>query len=406
MIKQLKKRFIIFTMSAVTALLLFLTIAINGMNFLFLSRQINQNLSTIVDSDERFKNMDNSTRPPLSTPPFDMERMRSSRFFIIKSDLESNIIETNTGHIFIEEDSAKQLFLSVVHSDKTEGRIDGYKYVLKKTDQSITAFFIDTTIEHNNFYRVLLVSSSIATLCWIVLLIIVYLLSNKVIRPVVLSIEKQREFITNASHEMKTPLAIIQSNNETMALIHGENKYNKNIDAQTKRLSALMSNLLMLAKLDENIVLTKEDVNLSLTIMEILDSFRSAIDKKQLKIITQIESNITLKINKDSVHEMLTILFDNAIKYTPERGYIKISLTKDGKHVTIEEENKCSNNHLNDAEKLFERFYRGDDARTQDGLTSGFGIGLSEARSICENFGGTLKAKYTAMDSIKFIAKL
>ena len=103
---------------------------------------------------------------------------------------------------------------------------------------------------------------------------------------------------------------------------------------------------------------------------------------------------------------MLTILFDNAIKYTPERGYIKISLTKDGKHVTIEEENKCSNNHLNDAEKLFERFYRGDDARTQDGLTSGFGIGLSEARSICENFGGTLKAKYTAMDSIKFIAKL
>ena len=94
-------------------------------------------------------------------------------------------------------------------------------------------------------------------------MIIVILLSGKVIRPVLEGIEKQKQFITNAGHEMKTPLAIIQSNNDTMALIHGENKYNVNIRTQTKRLDVLMSNLLMLSKLDEDVPLPAEPVNIS-----------------------------------------------------------------------------------------------------------------------------------------------
>ena len=125
-------------------------------------------------------------------------------------------------------------------------------------------------------------SGLIAALCWLILLGVVIFLSGKVIRPVLAGMEKQKQFITNAGHEMKTPLAIIQSNNDTMALIHGENKYNVHIRNQTKRLNMLMSNLLTLAKLDETVALPTETVEVSRLANELLSAYQDAALAHQL----------------------------------------------------------------------------------------------------------------------------
>ena len=186
-------------------------------------------LETLVDAEGAFHKMD-FDRPPPFVPPLDMDRMRSSRFFIVQSDADGNAIDVNIEQISsIDIETAQEYALTVSMSGKESGRIDGYKFAVKQLGPNQLIFFMDISGQRENFYMVLFVSGIIAVLCWLILLGIVILLSGKVIRPVLAGMEKQKQFITNAGHEMKTPLAIIQSNNDTMALIHGENKYNVHI---------------------------------------------------------------------------------------------------------------------------------------------------------------------------------
>ena len=405
MTKTLKRRFIIFAMTAVTCLLLFIVLAINGVNWMMLERQSDMMLETLVDADGSFQQMDFNRPPPFSRP-LDMDRMRASRFFIVRSDQSGNIVDVNIDQISaIDHETAKSYALEVLKADDTSGRMHGYKFAVKQLGPNKLTFFMDTSEQSENFRMVLFASTAIAVLCWVILLLIVILLSGKVIRPVLVGMEKQKQFITNAGHEMKTPLAIIQSNNDTMALIHGENKYNVHIRNQTKRLNVLMSNLLTLAKLDEEIPLPTEMVNISEIANELLPVYEDDAQTQNIHFAVQIEPDIMIQTNKDSFRQLLTILLDNALKYTPQGGYIRLSLARDGRHFQIITENNCDPSLEPNPERLFERFYHGDAARTQQKESSGYGIGLSAARAICENFGGKLTAEYFSDDSIRFTAR-
>lgn len=404
MTKTLKKRFIMFTMAAVTCLLLFIVVAINGLNGMMLDRQSDMVLEILVDADGAFNKMD-FKRPPAFSRPMDMDRMRASRFFIVRSDNEGKIVDVNIDQISaIDHDMAQRYALKVLGTDKQHGRLDGYKYAIKQIGPNKLIFFMDTSDQSENFRVVLFVSTVIAMLCWLILLVIVIFLSGRVIRPVLMGIEKQKQFITNAGHEIKTPLAIIQSNNDTMALIHGENKYNIHIRNQTKRLNGLMSNLLTFAKLDEEIPIPTEMVNVSEIARDLLPFYVEEAQMRNIAFQVQIEPDVVIQVNKDSFRQMLMVLLDNALKYTPDNGTIHFTIEKNGKHVQITEENTCDPSLEPDIERLFERFYRGDAARTQSKDSSGYGIGLSAARAICENFGGKLNAEYSSEDTIRFIA--
>ena len=394
-----------FTMTAVTCLLIFIVLAINSLNWMMLERQSDTVLETIVDADGTFHKMDFDRPPPFSRP-LDMDRMRASRFFIVRSDPSGNIVDVNIDQISaIDHETAKSYALEVLKTDDTFGRVHGYKFAVKQLGPNTLTFFMDISEQNENFRMVLFASSAIAVLCWMILLLIVILLSGKVIRPVLVGMEKQKQFITNAGHEMKTPLAIIQSNNDTMALIHGENKYNVHIRNQTKRLNVLMSNLLTLAKLDEEIPLLTETVNISDVASELLPVYAEEAQTRNLPFSVQIEPDIVIQTNKDSFRQIMTILLDNALKYTPLGGNIRLSLARDGKYILIIAENTCDTCLEPNPERLFERFYRGDAARTQQKESSGYGIGLSAARAICENFGGKLTAEYSSDDSIRFTAR-
>ncbi|MDO4491621.1 MAG: HAMP domain-containing sensor histidine kinase [Lachnospiraceae bacterium] len=403
--KLLKRRFIMFTMAAVSCLLLFLVMAINGLNWLMLDRQSDRMLDTLVAADGAFYRMD-FTRPPDIFGPLNMDRMQASRFFIVRSDQKGRIKDVNTDQISaIDKETAVSYAREVLDAGRGSGRLKDYKYAVKQVGTDQLIFFMDNSVQYDSFRLLLFVTAVIALVCWLVLFLIVFLLSGRAIRPVVAGMEKQKQFITNAGHEMKTPLAIIQSNNDTMALIHGENKYNVHIRNQTKRLNVLMSELLTLARLDEEQLLPTEEVDISHLLGEMLPVYREGALQQNLQLEARIEEGVVLRSNKTSMQQLLTILLDNAVRYTPEGGRVEFSLFREGKHILLVEENTCDTALEPDPERFFERFYRGDAARTQGNTASGYGIGLSAARAICESFGGKLTAEYPARDRIRFTAR-
>ena len=265
---------------------------------------------------------------------------------------------------------------------------------------------MDTTRQKENFLLILWVSVAIAAVCWLIVLVSVYLISGKVVRPIIAGMEKQKRFITDAGHELKTPLAIIQSNNDANILINGENKYSRNIRSQVRRLSDLTSNLLMLAKLDEEVKIPLGPVNISDLADEILPAYQDTAESMGFTLTSAIEKEITANSNRESLTKLMTILLDNALKYTTKNGMIRFELKKMSGWILITEENSCEPGSTGNPEQLFERFYRGDSARTQQNEKSGYGIGLSIAKMICENMGGSLNAEYPEHGLIRFTAKL
>lgn len=399
--KTLRKRFVLFAMSAVTILLAVLIGAISGFSWILLNRQTDAVLHALVSAGGPSSNMEfNEPRP--FAPPMNMDTIRSARFFTVLTDPKGTVLDVNIDQISsVSEEQAAEY---AGQAAGISGKIDRYKYEVKKIGANRLIFFMDTANQVSTFAMIFGVSSAIALICWMLILLFVILYSGRAVRPILTGIEKQKQFITNAGHELKTPLAIIQSNNDASALIYGETKYSKNIRQQTRRLNVLMTNLLTLSKLDEETKLPTERVDISEMIGGMLPAYEAVTAERQIALSLHIQPHVFLQVHRDTFSQMLSILMDNAAKYTTEGGTIRFSVTGDGRHVEIMEENTCAAVPDPDPERLFERFYRGDSARTQGISASGYGIGLSAARTIAESFGGRLTAEYPEAGLIRFTA--
>lgn len=400
--KTLRKKFVFFAMAAVTLLLAVLIGAINVFSWVILDRQSDTLLHTIADGDGKALPAEPFDRGPFHRP-MDMDTVKSARFFMVRMDAGGNVRDVNLDQISsVSEEEAEQYAQRVSES---VGQTDSFKYEVKSFGTDRLIFFLDISGQRQTFVMVLTISCVIALICWVLILLVVSLLSGRVLRPILAGMEKQKQFITNAGHELKTPLTIIQSNNDASALIYGETKYTRNIRGQTQRLNVLMSNLLTLAKLDEEICLPTEAVDVAALVRRALPPYEQMFAQKNIDFFAELAQEATMQLHADSVLQMLSVLLDNAVKYTPPGGSVRLTLCKNGEHIELTEENSCTVPPDADAERLFERFYRGDSARTQDGSATGYGIGLSAARAIAENFGGTLKASYGANGTIRFVAR-
>lgn len=402
MMKTLRKKFIIFAMSAVTILLTVLIGAINGLSWIILDRQSDSVLHTLANGDGKFFQMKFHDPKPFA-PPLDMDTIKSARFFTVRTDPNGKVLDVNIDQISsVDMEKAAQYAGQITD---TFGRIDGYKYEVKQFGADRLIFFMDNSHQLGMFAMVLSISSAIALVCWLATLLFVVLLSGRAVRPIIAGMEKQKQFITNARHELKTPLAIIQSNNDAATLIHGETKYSRNIRLQTKRLNVLMSNLLTLARLDEEIRLPTETTNISELICRMIPFYEDSASDKHITLSANIQPDLFMQVHKDTFMQMISILLDNAVKYTPKDGTIRFSVTNEAGHIWVVEENICEPLHNPEPERLFERFYRGDSARTQHSTSAGYGIGLSAARAIAETFGGKLTADYPEKGKIRFTAR-
>ncbi|MBR5534492.1 MAG: HAMP domain-containing histidine kinase [Ruminiclostridium sp.] len=250
----------------------------------------------------------------------------------------------------------------------------------------------------------LVLSTAGGVLCWLGMLALVVVLSRQSIRPVAESIQKQKEFVTNAGHELKTPLAIIQANTEAMELRQGESKWSRNIKEQTVRLNGLMENLLLLARMDETASPPPaEQVDLTDLAEESIRSFQEGASLRGILLEGALQPGVTVRSDRNQMAQLLSVLLDNGVKYTQTEGRILVTLGREGNRALLLVKNTPAD-LPEDPALLFDRFYRGDPARTQK--TGGYGIGLSAARAIVESWQGTIQAGMEGEDTVVLTVSL
>ena len=307
-------------------------------------------------------------------------------------------MQTNVSHILaVTEEEALHIAQQIYQDGAQSGYTGSFRYqVAHALDRrSSLVICLDVSSQQRSAVTVLLVSVLVGLLCWLVMLMLVILLSKKAIRPIAITLEKQKQFVTNAGHELKTPLAILLANTDALELHQGETKWSRNIRTQTVRLNGLMQNLLVLAKMDEGSdSLPTSEFSLSLLAGEVLDFYQEAAAAKGICLNGVIQPDVMLRANRESIVQLLSVLLDNAVQYAPADGSIRVVLTKEKSGIVFQAENSVDTPPDGDLERLFDRFYRGDPARTQK--SGGYGIGLSAARAVAEAHGGTMATRYDA----------
>lgn len=409
MIKTLQKKFIMTAMAAITVLIFLLLGAINIANVVIVRNDIDETLRIISENDGdpgNIPNMPSNMPPSISPmqPKNEHDKLLSSNFFLVRFDTNGNIVFVDVSRIAtIEESDAKEAAMQIYSVGQSTGKIGKFRFSVtnSRTGAGKTAVFLDTSEENLSYFRVLFLSAGIGIICWILMLLLVILLSRKAIRPIAENMERQKQFVTNAGHEIKTPLAIIQANTDAIELYNGENKWSKNIKEQVDRLNRLMKNLLMLARMDEGAAeITESDFSLSELLSDSVHTFTESMLLKGITLQTKIQEAVILHADREQIAQLISILLDNAVKYTNENGSILIHLKKTDKKVMLQVQNTCSQLPDVSPNKLFDRFYRADKARTQK--AGGYGIGLSVAKSIAEMNKGNITAEYKQTDRIVF----
>ncbi|HIY07440.1 MAG TPA: HAMP domain-containing histidine kinase [Candidatus Evtepia faecigallinarum] len=396
----LQRKFIRTAMVAVTALLVVLLGTINFANWWQVEVQTDRMLSFLLQ--EELPPEDMLPRDPgRFLPPLNADTRGAARFFQVFYDQAGQVVWVDVGQIAtVSEEEA--LDYAQRCQGQQEGSIDRFRFRRAATQdgQGEVLLFLDTSTSRRSILTVLALSGGVGLLCWLGSFLLVVLLSRRAIAPVVRGMEKQRQFVTNAGHEIKTPLAIIQVNTEALELHQGESKWTRNIRAQTARLTGLMENLLTLARMDEARLPPAQPVDLSGTARESVQAFQEAAGARQLTLTGQIAPGIILQTSREHMVQLLSVLLDNGVKYTEEGGSIRLTLTREGNTVRLQVRNGPTQVPEGDLSRLFDRFCRGDPARSQ--RTGGYGIGLSAAQAIVQAWQGTIGVRAEGEDTLVF----
>lgn len=413
MIGTLKRKFVMTAMLAITVLLLSLLGVLNLANLVAVEKDIDRTLSMISEYEGSPNNipMDfeaHQDRPaseaPMKSPENKYDTFMASTFFVVLFDGKGDIVYVDTSRTSsVTEDAAKELAKEVLLKDDFSGKNGKYRYMVRTTvaENGTSVVFLDISAEMHSFFRIMFLSGVIGLVCWGLMLVFVILLSNRAIRPIAENIEKQRQFVTNAGHEIRTPLAIIQSNTEAMELYIGENKWSKNIKEQTVRLGGLMKNLLLLARMDEGgAEANVSDFLLSDLLAGMIQGVVQPMEMKAINLRTGIRPDVFLRADKEQIEQLISILSENALKYANKGGDISVCLRKEERQILLQFQNTCEALPSVPSDRLFDRFYRADEARSQK--NGGYGIGLSVAKSIVAGNKGSIAAEYAQPNSICF----
>ena len=408
MIQTLQKKFIVTAMIAVTVLLALLLGGLNLANALTQLHQSDRMLQSLAMQEgfgpsPRFDG-DFPGRPGLFREDLNEDSRMSALYFVVRLDSEGQVQNVDLRHIAsVDKEEAEALATQAMENSRGYGRIGEMKYQLVETAADCQSLiFLDIGMQQRSVLRTAVLSVMAGILAWCAMLVLVWALSRRAIRPIAENMERQRQFVTDAGHELKTPLAIILANTEAMELTGGETRYSRNIRSQVTRLSGLTQNLLTLARIDESSVppdLT--ELPFSQLALESLEMFREPASLKNIRMEEEIPEGLCLRANRQQMSQLLSILLDNAVKYCPEGGRIALELRQEDKLV-LRLRNTAPAEKV-DVERIFDRFYRADSSRSRK--SGGYGIGLSAAQAIVQLYKGQLRAAYEG-DDIVFTVKL
>lgn len=400
MIKKLRKKFIIISISSVFIVLALILISLNIANYRQIGKHANELLTIISENDGYFPKPEEANGKKPIPKKISPEAPFSTRFFTSKVDNNINLFSVDTGKIAsISTSEAVDYVENVLERGKTKGIIDNYKYQVTQKDYGKLFVFVDISRDLDMFKYYLFNSIRIFLISISGVSILILVFSQRAVIPVAKSYEKQKQFITDVSHELKTPLAIIGTNTEVLEMDFGESEWTKSIRNQVERLSILVSNLINLTRMDEEGREFKMiDFSISDAVEETVEQFIPIFNSHQKKIYLNIDKNISYYGNEESIRQLVSILLDNAAKYSSSHSEIELNLKKEGKKLYLSVINEAENLNKGKLDVLFERFYRPDFSRSTQ--TGGYGIGLSIAKAIVTKHKGEISAYSSDGNSI------
>lgn len=404
MINRLRRRFVMIAMSSVTLVIVLLSLAVNIVNFISTNADLNDMLEIIYENQGAVPDFPRGGRPNgMQGVPITPETPYSTRYFVISYYEDGRLRNTDMRHIaaVTEDDVGTYLSIALNHGEGF-GYFDNYKYyVVSAGGGEYMATFLECHQELRSIRMFAFVSVLVGAVCIMLVYILVMFFSKRAIDPVVKSVEKQKQFITNASHELKTPLTVITTSLKVLEMEVGEQKWISKAQAQTEKMSALVNDLVTLSRLDEEKpVLRIADFNISEAVTETTESFRDFAAAQGHDLETKIPSGLIYRGDEYAVRQLVSILLDNAVKYSDEGGGIRLSLERAKRGVVLKTCNACTGMDPAELGRLFDRFYRVEKSRSKQ--TGGFGVGLSIARSIAEAHKGSIRAECPDAYSIQF----
>lgn len=350
------------------------------------------------------------------------ETMYEARFFAVELSAEGEILSVRTDHIAMVDEAEAMNYARYAYGKKGDrGFVGAFRYLKSVTnvkrpdindDQNgVCITFLDCGRNLFTFKHSLLINCLISFMGLLVIFVVIVLFSRKIVRPVSESYEKQKQFISVAGHEIKTPVTIIDADAEILSMEIGEeNEWLQDICKQTKRMTALTNDLLTLSRMDENRQqFTMIDFPISDVVGETVQSFQTLAHSRQRNIAAEIAPMLSCRGDENSIRQLVGILLDNAIKYTKENedGSCEDILLKfERRNHSLYLSVRNSSEPVDDDQLrlFFERFYRTEQSRNSE--TGGYGLGLSIAKSIVEVHKGRITASVPAVETVQIIVVL
>jgi hypothetical protein len=387
---KLRKKFIYFSVGIISIVTVIIIGFVNFAIFYNLNRNSDELLKTLVEN--------NGVMPKIAmveNSDYDQRVLYlkniSNRFFTVRTDVQKNIITVNTDDVFFTSaQEAVEYAKTVLSKGQSRGFYKGFKYLIEDTGKGKLIAFVDVVKDYGVIYSNLGNSIIIGIVVLFLVALFSFLLSKKAVRPMVQAYKKQNAFITDASHELKTPLAIIKTSADVLEMENGECKWTGNIHKQVNRLNELIGNLISLTKLDESDELEKFEFSFSDILSESVTDVKDYALSLNKNIVANIEKGISFKGNEELIRKVINILLDNSIKYAKENSDINVNLSRQNRRIVFTIENEADNLEIKNYNVLFERFYRSDSSRNSK--TGGYGIGLSIAQSIVLKHRGRISA--------------
>ena len=398
MIYKLQRRFILIC----TVSVLSVVILVFGVIFALNISSLNQNMDMLTDrvsegggkfpgSMEEKPHPDKT--PPKNEPSFDFvgpETPFSTRHFTVFFDSNGKVQKTFMESIFsIAEEKGIEYAEQAMAEKSNRGWIFNYRYKVFSTEMGYGVVLVDGSMNRASMMQSTAISGIVLFSCAVLVLALIILLSKKAVKPIAESYEKQKQFITDAGHELKTPLTLILTNLDIAESELGQNEWLSDIRSEGHRMTELVNQLVALSRMDEeNHSLNRTDVPLGKLVSEIIAEFEPLAAARNKKLCADIDADIMYFGDEALLRRLVGILMDNAVKYCDQGGEIFVALQRN-RHIALTVENTYAEADALALDRLFDRFYRADKART---FTGGYGIGLSMAKSIAEKHKGEITA--------------
>ena len=406
MFKQLQKSFVKSAMLSFTAVLLVVLVAVNVVNYRQTVDQVDHLVTMLVNNDGTFPDAPEGGMAPKEHPEHGMPKgmefrkddQMATRYAVVRV-ANDEVQSVDQSHLVsIDETALKELGLRVAQGSATQGWEGSLRYQVAKTDAGTMVVLVDANKETQQISRLMMVTGAVFVLCLAVVYVLVRLVSKRAIRPFVENVKRQQQFIANASHEIKTPLAVLSANTDLLAMMGTEAKFVDSNKRQIKRLNSLVEQMLILSRYDEGeAAATKEEVDLVAVTKTIVEEILPVLNEKGLRVEFTGDAQTIVTTNKSAMTELIRILLDNAMKYTVGEPVITVEAKRNQLAIGNETEPMTKEQ----VSQIFDRFYRVDSSRNR--TTGGSGLGLSIAQKIAETNDVQLTAELPSETQIRFV---